>query len=166
MAELGLHLPSLVVYLVNFLILVAVLYIFGYKRILAMLDRRSDSIRASLEEAERVRQEASKAQEEMRQQMEAARREGSQLLEQARQMAERYREEERARARQEREEFLARARQEIQQERDAAIEEVRKGFAELAIAAAEQVIQRSLDRDAHRDLIEKVLEESSHLQSS
>ena len=159
MAELGFHLPSLLAYLVNFGLLLALLYFFAYKRILALLDQRSGRIRESLEEAERARQEAAKAREEMGDQLAEARREGQQMLEQARQAAERFREEERERARQEAETLLERARQEIQQERNAAVEDVRRHFGDLAITAAERVVERSLDRSAHHDLIEKVLEE-------
>ena len=55
---------------------------------------------------------------------------------------------------------MERARQDIQRERDDAIEQVRSQFADLAISAAEKVIERSLDKDAHKDIIEKVLEET------
>ena len=48
-------------------------------------------------------------------------------------------------------------------ERANAVEEVRQQFADLAIAAAEQVIERSLDKDTHKEIIEKVLEESSQI---
>ena len=161
MTELGFHWPSLVVYLVNFLLLLGILYAVGYKRILGMLDQRSERIRDALAEADRVREEAAQAGRELEGRLTEARQEGQRLLEEARQAAERYREEERERTRQEAATFLERARQEIRQERDGALEEVRQHFGDLAISAAEQVIERSLDRDAHRELIEKVLEESS-----
>ena len=80
-------------------------------------------------------------------------------------MAERYRTEERDRARQEADSIIARARDDITRERDAAIQEVRSHFADLAIAAAEQIIERSLDRDAHSQLIAGVLNEGSNLQN-
>ena len=76
---------------------------------------------------------------------------------------ERYRSEEADKARQEAAEFIAKAREDIQRERDAAVQEVRSHFADLAIAAAEKVIERSLDRDAHSELISGVLEESDYL---
>ena len=56
---------------------------------------------------------------------------------------------------------LARARNEIQLERDSAIADLRKEFADLTIAAAEKVINQSLDRNAHRRLIDEALAESS-----
>jgi len=56
--------------------------------------------------------------------------------------------------------FIARARADIQRERDAAIQEVRSHFGDLAITAAERVIRRSLDRRAHQELVAQVLEEA------
>jgi len=52
---------------------------------------------------------------------------------------------------------------EIQRERDDAIDELRKEFADLTILAAGKVIDRSLDKEAHRQLIDKVLEGSTTL---
>lgn len=163
MEQLGFHWPSLVVYVVNFLILMGILYAVGYKPILRILDQRTSRIRQSLEQAERIQKESAERQVEMERQIQEARREGQGLIEQARQMADRFREEERERARQEAEAFLTRARADIQRERDNAIEEVREQFADLAITAAERVIRRSLDRDAHREIINQVLAESEQL---
>ena len=160
MADLGFHLPSLVVYLVNFTVLLVALYLVGYKPILKMLDQRSERIKESIETAERVRQESAVQQQELESRMDEGRQEGQALLAQARDMAEKFREEEKGKARQEAESLMERARQDIQRERDDAIEQVRSQFADLAIAAAEKVIERSLDKDAHKDIIEKVLEET------
>lgn len=163
MAELGFHWPSLIVYLVNFTILLVILYVVGYKPILRMLDQRAERIRGNLEEAERIKTESEERQAEMQRQLDQARQEGQALIGQARELADRFREEERQRAKEEAEAFLAKARGDIERERDNAVEEVRQQFAGLAIAAAEQVIERSLDKDAHREIIEKVLEESSQI---
>jgi F-type H+-transporting ATPase subunit b len=158
--QLGVNLPTLIVYLVNFLILLGVLYVFAYKPLLRAMDQRSERIRESLAAADRARQEAASSQAAIQEQLNEARREGQRLLDQAREAAERYREEEMGRARAEAEAFIERARADIRRERDAALEEVRLGFGDLAITAAERVIRRSLDRQAHEDLIAQVLEES------
>jgi len=87
-AELGFHLPSLIVFTVNFGILFAALYLIGYKRILAMLDQRSERIRDSLEEADQVRSEATQARQDLEAQLGESRKAGQQVLEEARQAAE------------------------------------------------------------------------------
>ncbi len=163
MESLGLHVPSLIIYLVNFGLLLGLLYLFAYKPILRMMDQRSDRIRESLEAAERARDESARSQEDTQQKLNEARLEGQRLIDQAREMAERYRNEEADKARQEAEAFVARAREDIQRERDAAVQEVRSHFAELAIVAAERVIERTLDRDAHGEIIARVLDEGDNL---
>jgi len=161
MAELGFHWPSLVVYLVNFTILLGILYAVGYKPILRMLDQRSINIRESLEQAEQLRKESAERQNEMGKQLQESRREGQVLIDEARTLAEQYREEERGRVRREAEVFLSRAREDIERERDNAVEQVRERFADLAITAAEKVIGRSLNSDAHVEIVDQVLEKDS-----
>ena len=159
MTELGVNLPSLIAYLVNFVVLLAILFFFAYKPLLRLMDQRAERIRESLEAADQARQEAATSREAVEEALNEARREGQRLLDQTRDAAERFRGDEMDRARQEAEAFVQRARSDIQRERDAAIEEVRSNFGDLAITAAERVIRRSLDRQAHEDLIAQVLEE-------
>ena len=163
MEELGINIPSLLVFLVNFAILLVILYFFAYKPILKMLDQRSERIRESLEAAEQAKQQAAESEARTQEHLQEARREGQKLLEQARALAEKFREDEMAKAREEAEAFVARARQEIQQERDGAVEEVKRHFAVLAIQAAERVIGQSLDARSHRELIVQVLEEGQEV---
>ena len=157
--DLGINLPSLIAYLINFVILLGILIFFAYKPLLRVLDQRSERIRESLEAADRAREEAATSREAIEEQLNEARREGQRLLEASREAADRYRGEEMDRARQEAESFVERARSDIQRERDTAIQEVRANFGDLAITAAERVIRRSLDRQAHEELISQVLEE-------
>ena len=160
MEALGINLPGLVTHLLSFIILMIVLKIFLYKPIVNMLDQRSQRIRESLEAAERAREESAASQEEVQAQLEAARAEGQQLIASAREVAGRFREEETAKVRQEIEAERSRATANIQRERDTAIEQLRSEFADLAITAAERVVERSLDQQAHQDIIDHVLEES------
>ena len=160
---LGIHFPSLAIFLVNFLLLLALLYLFAYKPILRLMDQRADRIRDSLEAADRAREEAASSQEAIQVQITEARREGQRIMDQTREAAERFRTEEMDKARQEAEAFVERARADIQRERDNALEEVRSSFGDLAITAAERVIRRSLDRQAHEELITQVLEEGESL---
>ncbi len=163
METLGIHLPSLLIYLVNFLLVLGLLFLFAYKPILRLMDQRAERIRESLEASERAREEAASSQQVVEDQLVEARREAQRIMEIAREAAERFRAEEMERARGEAENFVSRAQSDIQRERDAAIEEVRANFGELAITAAERVVRRSLDRQAHEDLIAQVLEEGESL---
>ncbi len=160
---LGIHFPSLLIYLVNFLLVLGLLFLFAYKPILRLMDQRADRIRESLEASERAREEAASSQAAVEEQLVEARREGQRIVEMARESAERFRSEEMERARNEAENFVERARADIQRERDVVIEEVRTSFGDLAMTAAERVVRRSLDRQAHEELITQVLEEGESL---
>ena len=160
---LGIHFPSLAIYLVNFLLVLLLLYLFAYKPILRLMDQRADRIRESLEAADTARQEAASSQEAIQEQITEARREGQRIMDQAREASERFRTEEMDKARREAEAFVERAKDDIARERDTALQEVRASFGDLAITAAERVIRSSLDRQAHEELINQVLEEGESL---
>ncbi len=159
MVELGLNVPSLISYLINYVVLLVLLGVLAYRPLLNALDSRVESIRESLAAADRAREEAATSRSAIEEELNDARREGQRLLDQAREAAERFREEEMGRARQAAEEFSERARADIARERDAAINEVRAAFGDLAISAAERIIRRSVDRQAHQELIDQVLAE-------
>ncbi len=159
MEGLGINVPVLLTQIISFLILFGALYVLLYKPILRLLDQRSARIKESLEAAERVQEEASESQKRMEEQLQAAREEGQSLIAQAREAAERYRGEEMAKATGEIQKEREKAQVDIQRKRDAALEELRRQFADLAIQAAEKVIESSLDKKAHEELIEKVLKE-------
>ncbi len=161
LTQLGINVPLLIAQLVNFILLFILIYMFGYKRILAMLDERSKKVKEGLEKAEQIKQQAAEADKALRAQLDTARKEAQAVLAQASQMGEKVREEARQEAKKEAEAVMARARSEIQRERDGTIESLRREFAEIAILAAEKVIQQRLDKDANRSIVEKVLEEST-----
>ncbi|MDP6511579.1 MAG: F0F1 ATP synthase subunit B, partial [SAR202 cluster bacterium] len=151
--------------IVSFVILFVLLWSLLYKPVVRMLDQRSERIRESLEASQRAQQEAASSAEEVEKQLEAARAEGQQLIAQARDVADRFREDEVGKVRNEIAAERERAQTSIERERDAAIEDLRREFAGLAIVAAERVIERSLDASAHRELIDQVLEEGSDIGS-
>jgi len=163
LASLGINLPTLLAQIVNFAILFGLLYLVAYKPIMRMLDERSRKIRESMEQTEFIKQQAEGAEEEAEKRIEAASKEGQEAIARAVQTGEGVRRGAQQQAKQEAESLVARARSEIQRERDEAIVELRKEFADLTILAAGKVIDRSLDKEAHRQIIDKVLEESKTL---
>ncbi len=157
---LGINLPSLIAQLINFTILLIVLG-WAFKRFLfPLLDERRKRIQEGLEASEEAKKRLAQTETETAVELDKARQEGQGLIGQAQQMSARIQEEARQSARTEAETLLERARSEIQLERDAAIADLRREFADLTITAAERVIRRSLDRKAHQELIEEVLAEA------
>jgi len=163
MEALGINVQSLIAQIVNFVILLLVLGLVAYKPVMRMLDERSRRIKESLEQAETVKQQAAAAQDETKQRIAEATREGQEVVSRAVKSGEELRVKAMADAQTEAEALLTRARAEIDRERDDAIDSVRREFADLTVLAAERVIDRSLDKQAHREVIAEVLEKSDTL---
>jgi len=162
--DLGIDLPSLVAFLINFLLLLGLLTLVLYRPVTKMLDERSVKINHSLQEAERINQESVQSEEAVKAQIEAGRKEGQAIVAQASQIAERVKEEARAGAKDEANALITKARTEIEREREESYNQLRQEFVDLAISAAEKVINQSLDKKAHQQLIEEVLKEGTESQ--
>ena len=161
MDALGINLTGLITQIVSFLILFLLLSKLLYKPIVGMLDQRAEKIRSSLESAERAAADIARSEETIRGQLHDAKSQGQELIAQARETAEKFRDEEMAKVRREMDEERLRARENIEREKIAAIEELRSEFAGLAVAAAEKIVNDSLDGDVHKRLIQEVLEQST-----
>ena len=155
---LGISWQGLLAQLINFTLLLLLLYFIAYKPIRRMLDERAEKVKASMEQAEQMKEMMTKTEELVKAEMDAARVERQNLLTQAEQAGQQLKTEAREQARQDAEAIVAKARAEIALERDEAIAVLKREFADLAIMAAEKVINETLDKEKHRKLIDEVLE--------
>jgi F-type H+-transporting ATPase subunit b len=160
---LGIHLSSLIAQLLNFGLLLLLLYLFAYKPVIKMLDQRAAKIKESVDQTEQIKQQAELAEKETARLISEASKEGQKIIEQATLIGEETKQKAKQDAKLEAERIIAKAKLEIERERDEAIGELRNAFADLTVIAAGKVIDRSLDKEQHRQLIDKVLEESSIL---
>jgi F-type H+-transporting ATPase subunit b len=166
MSGLGIEIWTLAAQIVAFLILLLILYFFAYKPVLKMLDERSRKIKESMEEVQKVKEQAAQTEEEFKKKVEAANKEGQELIARAMRTGEEARQRAQLEAKQEAQVLVEKARVEIQRERDETIGELRQEFADLTVVAAEKVIGKSLDKEAHRQIIDKVLDESANLKKN
>jgi F-type H+-transporting ATPase subunit b len=161
MGELGINWHGLLAQFISFGVLLALLLFVAYKPITKMLEERSQKIKESLDQAEFIKQQVAKTEQMVQEQLAQARRQGQDLVAQAAQIGERLRDEARQQARQDAEAIVARTRTEIKAEREESIAKLREEFVEIAILAAEKVINKALDMETHRQLIEQTLQESN-----
>jgi len=159
--DLGIDLPSLLTFLISFGILLGLLTFFLYKPVTKMLDERSAKISESLQEAERVKLESVQADVAVKAQIDSGRKEGQAIIAQASQIADRVKEEARTSAKEEADALISKARIEIERERAEGFDQLRQEFVDLAILAAEKVVNQSVDKKAHLQLIEEVFKEKT-----
>jgi F-type H+-transporting ATPase subunit b len=165
-ASLGINLPLLVVFIINFIILFVLLRIFLYKPVLKMLDERSKRTKEGMELAEATKQEFEQAKVEVQKQIEKGRQETQATIAQAMQVGERLKEESRQEATKQAQVIIDRTKAELEAERDKIVDHLRKEFVDISILAAEKVIKETLDKEKHRKLIEETLRESIVLKKS
>ncbi|MBP3786816.1 MAG: F0F1 ATP synthase subunit B [Prevotella sp.] len=135
---------------------------YGFPAIINMVDERKKYIDESLQKAH----EASERLENIRQEGESilqeARDRQAQILKEAAETRDAIVEQAREKAREEGARLLDDARLAINQERQAAIADIRKQVAELSVEVAEKVLRKNLSSDqAQMDLIDRMLDEVS-----
>ncbi len=160
-ASLGISLPLLVAFVINFGILFILLSKFLYKPILKTLDERAKKIKESMEWAESTKRDYEQAKSEVQKQIEKGRQEAQALIAQALQRGESFKEEAKKEAAEQAKAIVERTRAELEAERDKMVEELRKEFGSLLVLTAEKVIQETLDKEKHAKLIKETLDQSA-----
>jgi F-type H+-transporting ATPase subunit b len=159
-ASLGVNLPLLVVFIINFIVLFVLLRLFLYKPVMKMLDERAKRTKEGMELAEATKKEFEQAKVEVQKKIEKGRQEAQAILTQAMQVGERLKEESRQEAQKQAQAIVDRTRAELETERDKIVGDLRREFVDISISAAEKVIKETLDKEKHRKLIEETLRES------
>jgi F-type H+-transporting ATPase subunit b len=143
--------------LVTFLLLFAILGKLVFPKITAAVEARERALEEAIEGAKRDREEAALALAEQLRQIEAARVEAQKIIVEGRQTGEKLRAQMVEETHQQQQQMLERARREIEQEKERAIAEMRREAIELAIAGASKVIEKNLDDQANRKIVESFL---------
>jgi F-type H+-transporting ATPase subunit b len=155
-ASPGLMIWTLVIFGITLFIMKR--YVFG--PVGQAIEKRRADIAASIEEAERSRDEATSLLDEYKERLAEARKEADRLREQGRKEGERLQQEIVQDAQGQRERVLGDAELQIQAQARAAASGIRDDVVQLALLAAEKVSRRSLSDDEHRKLIEQAIDEA------
>jgi F-type H+-transporting ATPase subunit b len=151
--EFGLMFWTLVV----FAALLLVLKRFAWPALLGAVEARERALEEQLAEAERNRAESAALLAEHKQLIAEGKIAAHALLAEARTIAEKERAVAMEKTRQEQEELLDRARRDITAERERAVAELRREAVDLSLAAASKLIEKRLDSDTDRKLVQEYL---------
>lgn len=152
--------PGLIIWTsVTFVALVIVLAKFAWKPMLSMINQREEQIRDALSQAEKARAEAAEMLKQNEQNMARAEAEYQKVIREGKALAEKIKEEIVTKARQQAEQELVRANEEIQRNIEAAKQQLRNEVADLAIKAAEKILEENLDAQKQQKLIDKVIQQ-------
>jgi F-type H+-transporting ATPase subunit b len=143
--------------LIVFLLLFFILGKFVFPVITAQVEAREKKLEEAIEGAKRDREEAARALAEQQKQIEAARLEAQKIIVEGRQIGEKLRADMMEETHRQQQAMLDRAKREIDSEKQNAIAEMRREAIELAIAGASKVIEKNLDDQSNRKIVETFL---------
>jgi F-type H+-transporting ATPase subunit b len=145
--------------IVAFAVVFFILNKFAFPALRKNVEARDKQIQDDLKQAEDAKFEGQRQLDEYKKQLADARGEANKIIEDARQSAEQVRKDLIAKAEQEAEQVVARAQEQIQNERTRAIGELQSTVSDLSIELAEKIVNRSIDANAHRDLVDAYIKE-------
>jgi F-type H+-transporting ATPase subunit b len=154
--KLGINWGLLIAQLINVGLLLWLLTRFLYRPVLDMLNRRTQRIQESLQDAERVKEQLARAKQDYDAELARARQEAAGILTQAQERAKVQEQEIIAQARQEGERIRNEAREQATQEREQLLRDLKNQMAELVTVTATRVLGEEL-KSNHDRLIEESL---------
>lgn len=142
--------------LISFIIFVAFCMKFVWPPLTRLMRERQRTIMEGLEKAVAAEKQLEQANNAAEEELAQAKQQAAELIAQARHRAEQIVEEGKAQARDEAERIIAGAQAEITQEVNRAREELRHRVGELAVEGAEKILESSIDRSVHEQMLGKL----------
>ncbi|HEX4997822.1 MAG TPA: F0F1 ATP synthase subunit B [Terriglobia bacterium] len=150
--------PGLFIWaIVVFLVLLALLTKFGWKPLLEALAAREETIRKSLDHAQKTKEELERVQQESARILQQARIDAEGVLSRSRSDAERLGAELRQKAREESDAIVRNAQRQIQVETRRALDEIRNEAVDLSVTIAGKLLERHVNRQDNERLIDQTL---------
>lgn len=157
MAALGIDFLVLIVYVINFGLVLFLLQRFAYKPILGMLEKRQQRISDSLAAADKAAEEAAQQRAKFETELGKARQSSQEDARKAAEATEKMRQEILNAARQEAEEIKNKAREDAEQEKQAIMADLQKQAADLAMQITNKVVGGAVDENVQRKLVNQFL---------
>jgi len=145
--------------LINFAIVLFVLWRFALKPLLKVMNKRSSEIEKSLENAKKVDEKLREADKLKEERILEARKESQLILEKTSKEAEAIQQEKLVETKNEMEKIASRTKAELAAEKQKMFEEAKGKIGDLVIAASGKIIEKELDEKTDRKLIEETIKQ-------
>ena len=150
--------PGLMIWTwITFVLLVLVLSATAWKPIIAGIKNREDKIRTDLDGARKAQADAERLRQQYEQQLAEAQRSIQEMVTQARKDGERTKAELVAAAKGEAERVLEKGRKDLEGETERLRGALRGEVAELSVALAEKILNRTVDKKVQDDVLKESL---------
>ncbi|MDD5043352.1 MAG: F0F1 ATP synthase subunit B [Patescibacteria group bacterium] len=144
--------------IVNFAIVVGVLWFFALKPLIKKMNERTSYIEKSLEDAKQVEANLAKAEELKKERLADATREAERIIKEAKKVIEREKQEALGKTKNEAEKVVAEAKEQIVVEKEKAEKEIRGKVSELVILAVEKILKENVSKSMDEKKIAETIE--------
>lgn len=153
LSKLGISPGFLLMQFIAFFIIMALLRMWAWDPIVQFLQRRREKLAQALEDARVAAEARANAEAEAERILAEARTRAEEIIAEARRRAEEVAQQERVRVQEELKRWQEQARAEMEAERNRVLGELREQIAALAVAAAQKIIQESLNEERQHALL-------------
>ena len=147
LTNLGVNWAKLIAQLINFGIVMLVLWKFAYKPVLEMLENRRKKIADSMTDADRIKHQLAKTETEKDRILDEARVQANRFIEEAREAAAKVREQETQKAVASAEQIITKAREASQADHDQMLTELKREVGRLVVETTAKVAGKVMTSD-------------------
>jgi F-type H+-transporting ATPase subunit b len=152
--------PGLFIWtIITFLVLLGLLAKFAWRPLLKALENRQETIRKSLDDAQKAKEELQRLQGESAQIIRQARIDAEAIIAKTRADADKLAEELRQKAREESEGIVKNAERQIQIETRRALQEIRSEAVDISVTIASKLLERHVSKEDNARLIDDTLKQ-------
>lgn len=158
-SALGLDLKIFIAQLINFSVLIFVLWRFAYQPVFKILEERRLKIAKGLADSDEAEKRLTQAEEEKKAIIANARKEANEIIEESKKKAELRYQEIVDKAKTDLKLVINDEKEKIQVERNYAIKEIKKEAAQMISAALMKILPEKVDEKSDSEMIKKALQE-------
>lgn len=147
----------LIAQMVNFAIVLFVLYKFAYKPLLKVMTDRTEKIEKGIKNAEEANKKLQETEKKEKEVLGNARKEAQAIIESAEKTAAKNKEELLNEAKKKSEEIVANTQKQLEEEKKKMMSEIKSEIADLVVAATGKVIDEKMDSGKDKEIINKAL---------
>ena len=155
--KLGVDWRLLIAQIINFLILLAILYKFVYRKLLSTLEDRRLKIEKGVEDAKKAGAELKSIVEEKEKTLIIAKQEAQKILDETKKIAESEKQKIIIEAKKEKEKIIKETQEELIKEKGKMIELAKDELGELVILATKKTLEKIIDDKKDKQIIEETV---------
>ena len=155
----GVDWKLLIAQLVNFIVVVLVLWFFALKPLTKTMEKRNDEISKGLADAKSAQERLNQVERDAKDKLNKTKNEAMVILEEAKKQAEKSKQENVTKTKEEVAKLITKAKEQINSEKDAMISQAKTELADTVSLALEKILSSQLSKELDKKYIDKVLKD-------